>query len=74
MATCPASVSGCRCSALLSLAEQHELSSAVHDAGLGLGAVPAPLMDDLLAAMRKSETVIERSLGTHTRVNRHAPA
>ncbi|QFY11514.1 hypothetical protein GBF35_37450 [Nonomuraea phyllanthi] len=60
-------------SAMLSLVEQHELTAAVHDAGLGLGTIPDPLMSDLLTAVGTSETVIERGLGSPTTaVNGHA--
>ncbi|MGV9386229.1 hypothetical protein ACWDRB_61235 [Nonomuraea sp. NPDC003707] len=60
--------------AMLSLAEQHELTSAIRDAGLGLGTIPPPLLGDLLAAVRTSETVIESSLDTRSQVvTRHAP-
>lgn len=51
------------CTAMLIGAEQQALTSAVESSGLGLGAIPAPLMTDLLAAVVLSETVIERSLG-----------
>lgn len=50
-------------SALLSLAEQRELAVAVHNAGLGLGTIPDPLMSDIFSAVRTSETVIEAGLG-----------
>ncbi|MEV0593706.1 hypothetical protein [Nonomuraea cavernae] len=63
-----------RTSALLSPAQQHELTSAVQDSGLGLGAIPAPLMPDLFSAVRASEAVIEAGLDALTRaVIRHAP-
>jgi hypothetical protein len=51
-----------RCRAMLSEAEKHTLTSIVQSAGLRLGAIPAPLLADLLAAVRLSETLIARSL------------
>jgi hypothetical protein len=63
-----------RCSAMLRLSEQRGLASAVQDAGLGLGAIPASLMSDLFSTVRMSETVIEGGLGApRMAVNRHAP-
>ncbi|WP_433498862.1 hypothetical protein ACQP1K_00390 [Sphaerimonospora sp. CA-214678] len=53
-----------RAGTLLSLAEHYQLTSAVQDAGLGFGAVPAPLMSDLVSAVQMSETVIEAGLDT----------
>ncbi|MFI6705464.1 hypothetical protein ACIBF7_03465 [Nonomuraea sp. NPDC050478] len=53
-----------RVGSLLSLIEQHKLTSAMRDSGLGLGAIPAALMSDLSSAVRASEAVIEASLGT----------
>jgi hypothetical protein len=57
---------GCR--AKLTDAEERALTSAVRSAGLGLGAIPAPQMADLLAAVKLSETVIERSVDAPTPV------
>lgn len=51
-----------RASAMLSCTEQHEFTSAVKSAGLGLGAIPTLLMTEILAVTKLSETVIERSL------------
>ncbi|GAA1018953.1 hypothetical protein Aple_025180 [Acrocarpospora pleiomorpha] len=51
-----------RTRALLSLAEQRELSSAVQNAGLGLGTIPTPLISDLFSAVKTSETVIAAGL------------
>ncbi|TMR99096.1 hypothetical protein [Nonomuraea basaltis] len=53
---------GCR--AMLIGAEEQPLASAVQSAGLGLGAIPDPLMTDLLSAVRMSETAIEARLDT----------
>jgi len=50
------------CKAKLTESEKRALTSAVQSAGLGLGAIPALLMDHLLSAVKTSETVIKRSL------------
>lgn len=50
------------CAAMLIGAEKLALTTAVQAAGLGLGAIPAPLMADLLAAVQIAETAIERAL------------
>ncbi|NJP91428.1 hypothetical protein HCN51_18525 [Nonomuraea sp. FMUSA5-5] len=49
-------------STLLSPAEQHELTSAVQDAGLGLGTIPDPWMPSLFSAVKTGEAVIEAGL------------
>jgi hypothetical protein len=54
------------CKMQLTRAQQGTLISAVQSAGLGLGAIPAPQMADLLAAVKLSATVLERSLCTPT--------
>ncbi|MFI6295955.1 hypothetical protein ACIBEJ_30460 [Nonomuraea sp. NPDC050790] len=54
------------CAAMLIRAEKTALTTAVQAAGLGLGAIPGPLMADLLTAVRIAETAIERALSPST--------
>jgi hypothetical protein len=58
------------CQAMLIGAERQALTSAVQAAGLGFGAIPAPVLADLLSAVEMSETAIERSLGLPTGAHR----
>jgi hypothetical protein len=48
--------------ALLPVAEEKALITAVHAAGLGAGVIPDPAMADLLASVERCEKAIERSL------------
>ncbi|GAA3252890.1 hypothetical protein [Nonomuraea helvata] len=63
---------GCR--SFLDHVDEKALTSAAESAGLGIGSIPDQLMADLLAAVERSETAIERVLDTPTRVaSEHAP-
>ncbi|MBG0818654.1 hypothetical protein [Planomonospora sp. ID82291] len=59
---------------MLTGTEKQALEAAVQAAGLGLGAIPAPLMADLLTAAHTSEIALERALRPSApAVTGHAP-